>query len=128
MASAHAYGKSVMARWSRIREFAKHARQCRRTFYAAAIIALLYNFLGCLDIVSTIAGLQAQAGEEANPFVKLLMDNIAHGWILAKLALQFFVTIMILWFPHRLVLSIFSITLIIMSFVVWNNFQLAGIV
>lgn len=115
-------------RWSRIHKFAETARSHRKQFIASAIIVVLYNLLGCLDIVSTVAGLQSQMGEEANPFVRLLMDNLANGWILAKLVLQLAVSVMILWFPHRLVLWIFSFTLIIMGFVVWNNFALAGMV
>ncbi len=116
-----------LARWSRINQFARDARNDRSLFLASAAIAILYNFLGALDIVSTVAGLQAQLGVEANPFIRLMMENFKNGWIPAKLSLQLFVTVMILWFPHRLVLGIFSVSLFLTGFVVWNNLSIAGL-
>ncbi len=115
------------ARWSRIAEFAKVARSQRSLFIASAIIAVVYNVLGALDIVSTVAGLQAQMGAEANPFIRLLMENLTSGWIPAKLILQLLVTAMILWFPHRLVLAIFSVSMLMTALVVWNNLNIAGL-
>ena len=118
----------VFARWSRIRDYARAARAKRGLFLASAIIAVVYNILGGLDIVSTVAGLQTQMGVEANPFIRLLMDNFANGWIPLKLLLQLLVTVMILWFPHRLVLAIFSVSMVMTGWVVWNNLQIAGII
>ncbi len=126
-AAPHAPKSNTMRRrWSRIREFAKAARADRQLFLASAVLAVVYNLVGALDIISTVAGLQAQLGEEANPFVRLLMDNLANGWILAKLGLQLLVTVMILWFPHRLVLMIFTVPVAVTAMVVWNNLQIAG--
>ncbi len=118
--------QGVRARWSKIATHAKLARQKRELFWISAIMAVLYNVMGGLDIVSTVAGLQAQLGEEANPFIRLLMDNFSNGWIPAKLILQLLVTAMILWFPHRLVLAIFSMSMMMTGWVVWNNLQIAG--
>lgn len=115
------------ARWKRIGEFASHAREDRRLFLMSAAVAIIYNLLGGLDIISTIAGLRAQLGEEANPFIRLLMEKTQDGWIPAKLALQLFVTWMILWFPHRFVLAIFSIAMVIMAGVIVNNLAIAGV-
>ena len=119
-------GKGFFARWSRIRTYAKQARAKRGLFLVSAVFAVVYNILGALDIISTVAGLQAQLGVEANPFIRLLMDNFANGWIPLKLLLQLVVTAMILWFPHRLVLAIFSLSMLMTGWVVWNNLQIAG--
>lgn len=120
-------GNGFIARWSRISHHARQARDRRGLFLASAIFALTYNILGGLDIVSTVVGLQAKLGAEANPFIRLLMDNFSSGWIPLKLFLQILVTVMILWFPHKLVLGIFSVSMCLTGWVVWNNLQIADI-
>ena len=116
----------LRARWARMNEFARLARADRRLFLVSAIFAVAYNVLGALDIVSTVAGLQGSMGVEANPFIRHLMENLANGWIPAKLVLQLIVTGMILWFPHRFVLAIFSVSMAITAAAVWNNLHIAG--
>ena len=118
---------SIGERWSRISHFAREARADRQLFLISAAVAILYNFLGAVDIVSTVAGLQAQLGEEANPVVRLMMENLNNGWILAKLSLQVLVTLMILWFPHRIVLAIFSVSMFITASAVINNLSINGL-
>lgn len=127
MLSTNATSSSRRARWAKIREFAREARADRALFIASAIYAVVYNLLGGLDILSTVAGLQTQLAVESNPVVRMFMDNFANGWILAKLALQLLVTAMILWFPHRLVLAMFTLPLVMMVVVVHNNLQIAGL-
>nr|GGH93325.1 hypothetical protein GCM10011355_04900 [Aquisalinus luteolus] len=96
-------------------------------FIASAIIAILYNVIGALDVMSTLAGLQMQAGTEANPFLRVLMESLDNGWVLAKLSLQLIASAMILWFPHRLVLGMFSVAVLLTAITVWNNFHVIGV-
>jgi hypothetical protein len=125
---ATAKKSGFIARWSRIGQHAASARSRRGLFKAALIIAVTYNILGVLDIFSTIAGLQAQLGVEKNPIIRLAMDLLQNGWIVLKLSLQFLVTAMILWFPHRFVLVLFSIAMMLTALAVYNNLQIAGFI
>jgi uncharacterized protein DUF5658 len=113
------------ARWARIHVFAENARKIHWQVVLAIAFVVFYNVLGVLDIVSTTIGLRGLA-TEANPFIRSLMDNFSHGWIYTKLGLQAIVTVMILWFPHRLVLGIFALPMAYMGYVVHNNMQIIG--
>ena len=55
------------------------------------------------------------------------MDNFGHGWIGAKLFLQAVITVMVLWFPHRVVLAIFTAAILFNAGIVYRNFQIAGL-
>ena len=118
--------RGIRDRWARIGQFAARARRRKGLFRAALTIAIIYNVLGVLDIISTVVGLQAMLGEEANPIIRLAMDMFNSGWIALKLGLQFLVTAMILWFPHRIVLVIFSVSIVLTALAVINNFHIAG--
>lgn len=120
-------GSGFTARWKRIHIFAKNARTIHWQVALAILFVVFYNVLGVLDIVSTTIGLRGLA-TEANPLVRSLMDNFSHGWIYTKLALQFIVTAMLLWFPHRLVLGIFALPMAFMGYVVVNNLQIVGMI
>ena len=56
-----------------------------------------------------------------------MMENMQGGWGLAKLTLQVLGSIMILWFPHRFVLAIFSVSMLITVAVVINNLAINGV-
>lgn len=127
MTAAATTRKNVWQRWKRIAHHASAARNDRKLFIASAIIAILYNVIGALDVMSTLAGLQMQAGTEANPFLRVLMDSLNNGWVLAKLSLQLIASAMILWFPHRLVLGMFSVAVLLTAYTVWNNFHIIGV-
>jgi hypothetical protein len=53
------------------------------------------------------------------------MDNYGVAWIAAKLFLQIVISGMVLWFPHRFVLIIFTLAVWTNGFVVLNNFRIA---
>lgn len=127
MTAATTTRKNVWQRWKRIAHHARDARNDRSLFIASAIIAILYNVIGALDVMSTLAGLQMQAGTEANPFLRVLMESLDNGWVMAKLALQLIASAMILWFPHRLVLGMFSVAVLLTAITVWNNFHVIGV-
>ena len=93
---------------------------------ASIAVVILYNVVGVLDIVSTTAALSAGVGEEANPILRAVMDQAGHGWIAAKLILQLVVSAMVLWFPHRFVLALFTVAVLANAFIVANNFAIAA--
>lgn len=88
---------------------------------------LIYNCIGLLDIYSTWLGVTSGAGEEINPLIRTAMDAFGVGWIGAKLALQAIISIMVLWFPHVIVLGIFIIAVAFNAGVVYQNLVIAGI-
>ena len=92
---------------------------------AAAIgVVIFYNLVGVLDIVSTSLAIGLGVAEEANPVLRSLMDNVGHGWIAAKLLLQSVVSAMVLWFPHRFVLTLFAVAVAANALIVINNFSI----
>ena len=124
MTTSHA---GIWDRWKNIADHARVARADRRLFLASAIIAILYNVIGATDVMTTIAGLQAATATEANPLLRALMDALDNGWVTAKLTLQLGVSAMILWFPHRMVLGMFSAAMLLTAVTVWNNLQVIGV-
>lgn len=118
--------QSVWQRWGRIAHSARKARAHRGLFIASAVIAILYNVIGAVDVMTTIAGIQGQVATESNPFLRLLMNTVNNGWVLTKLGLQLLVSAMILWFPHRMVLGMFTVAMILTGVTVWNNLQIIG--
>ena len=97
----------------------------RRHYAWAAVI--IYNLVGFADIASTVIALDAGAGEEANPFLRLLMENWGDGWVLAKLFLQGVISFMVLWFPHWFVLGFFTAAVTGNALIVYNNFVIGGV-
>ena len=102
------------------------AARRRRGNIAFAITAVVfYNFVGLFDIVSTIAAIESGVAEEANPIMRAIMDNYGSTWIVAKLALQFLISGMVLWFPHRIVLVMFLAAASLNAAIVLNNIRIA---
>lgn len=91
----------------------------------AFAVVMAYNMIGIFDIVSTIAAIEIGAGEEANPLMRVVMDNYGVAWIGAKLFLQVVISAMVLWFPHRFILIIFTLSVWTSGFIVINNFRIA---
>ena len=71
--------------------------------------------------------LESGAGVEANPVLRAMMEHAGDGWILAKLALQGVISVMVLWFPHWIVLGFFTIATTGNAWIVYNNFAIAGV-
>lgn len=94
----------------------------RRAVAIAAVV--IYNVVGVLDIMSTSTAIGAGIAEEANPVLAQMMESLGSGWIGAKLFLQAVITVMVLWFPHRLVLGMFIAAIIFNGIVVMNNFRI----
>ncbi len=114
----------------RRRKLSEDAEQARASvFYrrAAWIAVIIYNLVGVADIASTVIALSSGAGVEANPVLRSLMEHAGEGWVVAKLALQGIVSIMVLWFPHRIVLGFFVIATLGNAWVVYNNFLISGV-
>jgi hypothetical protein len=120
---------SIVSPKRRRRLIADASRSRRSAAQRAAAIGAVavYNFVGLLDIFSTMIGLSAGGVEEANPFLRVAMASFGPGWIGAKLFLQAVITVMVLWFPHRIVLAIFIIAVICNAGVVYNNLHVAGV-
>lgn len=90
----------------------------------AWVAVALYNVVALFDIISTVTAIGAGVGEEANPVMRAAMENLGAGWIGAKIALQMMISGMVIWFPHRLVLGIFTAAILFNAFVVLNNFRI----
>lgn len=113
------------ARRSLLASDAAEARAGRRNMAIAFAAVMVYNFVGVFDIVSTIAAIELGVAEEANPLMRAIMDHYGVAWIAAKLFLQIVISGMVLWFPHRLVLIIFTLAVWTNGFIVLNNFRIA---
>ena len=118
-------GTAYAGRWSRIGEAAREARSVPTNRIVALIIVVLYNAAGFADVASTIEPLGLGA-TEANPIVRTAMDHLARYWVAPKLASQALVTAMILWFPHRYVLAVFSAAVLATVVVVASNLRVIG--
>lgn len=94
---------------------------------AAIILVVVYNLVGLADIVSTTMALDTGAGGEANPIIAAAMHAFGFGWVFAKLAVQILISVMVLWYPHWIVLGFFSAAIIGNGFVVASNFHIAGL-
>ena len=111
----------------RLSEDAQSARASKFLTRAAILAVIIYNLVGLADIASTTIAISSGAGEEANPFVRAMMEHAGQGWIFGKLLLQGVITVMVLWFPHWIVLTFFSIATLGNAFIVYNNFVIAGV-
>lgn len=116
MDAATAYGR----RWSNVGEAAARARAVPANRVTALLIVMLYNVAGFADVWTTVQALGLGASE-ANPVVRSFMDLLANYWVVPKLASQLLVSAMILWFPHRFVLAIFTLAVAATCATVWSN-------
>jgi len=110
---------------ARLVEDARAARAGYGNFAVAVVAVIIYNFVGLFDIISTIVAIDMGVAREANPLMRHVMDQHGAAWIATKLALQFVISGMVLWFPHRIVLTMFIIALTTNAFIVLNNFRIA---
>lgn len=120
---------AATARRAGLRRLAADAAESRLSPAARAFaigVVVVYNIIGVLDIVSTIAAISVGAGEESNPVVRAMMEHLGPGWIAGKLLVQALISVMVLWFPHRLVLTIFTLAVMFNGLVVLNNFRIAA--
>ncbi|MDZ7629032.1 MAG: DUF5658 family protein [Parvularculaceae bacterium] len=106
-------------------EQAAEARAGFRNSAIALVAVFVYNIVGVLDIVSTIAAIELGRAQEANPLMRAVMDNHGAGWIGAKLFLQLVISGMVLWFPHRIVIAVFTLAITVNGLIVANNFWIA---
>lgn len=113
---------SYVRRWSDVGQAAARARSVPANRLTALLIVLLYNAAGFADVATT-AQAMGMGAHEANPIVRGFMDLLAAYWVVPKLGSQLLVTAMILWFPHRFVLAVFSLAVAATCAVVWNNVQ-----
>ena len=111
----------------RLIDEASRSRRNKIAGLVAIAAVVVYNFVGLADIVSTILGVHSGAGEEVNPVLRAAMANMGPGWVAAKLALQGVISFMVLWFPHRVVLAIFVVAIMVNAWVVYNNFVVVGV-
>ena len=118
MEAATAYAR----RWSTIGTTAERARSVPANRVTAILIVLLYNAAGFADVATTVQALGLGASE-ANPVVRTFMEQLNAYWVVPKLASQILVSAMILWFPHRYVLAVFTLAVGATCAVVWNNLQ-----
>lgn len=104
---------------------AAEARAIRLNVVIALAAVAVYNIVGVLDIVSTIAAIELGRAQEANPLMRAIMDHHGAGWIAAKLFLQLVISGMVLWFPHRIVIAAFTLAVTTNGLIVANNFLIA---
>jgi len=109
--------------------FAEKERRKRSHRIAALVLILGYNIAGFADILSTDLALMS-GGHEANPLLRAAMDGFAweRAWVAVKLAAQLTGSVMIAWFPHRLVLSMLGFVIVLYAATVWGNLSVAGLV
>ena len=112
----------------RLARDAAHSRASWARRWVAAIVVIIYNFVGAADIYSTVYAIDIGAGTEANPVVRAMMEHAGDGWVLGKLALQAIISFMVLWFPHWIVIGFFSLAIIGNAFVVHSNLTIAGLI
>ncbi|WP_411818839.1 DUF5658 family protein [Hyphococcus sp. DH-69] len=120
----------VLASSKRRQQMTEEAKQSRASalhWNLAWLFVVIYNLVGIADIFSTELALQMGAGEEANPIVRGMMEQVGDGWIVAKLLLQAVISFMVLWFPHWIVLSFFAVATFGNAIIVANNFAIAGV-
>ena len=119
---------SILSR-KRRKKLADDASRSRANKIAVKIAwgaVIFYNCVGLLDIASTHIAVTNGAGEEANPVMRIAMANLGPGWVGAKLMLQMLISVMVLWFPHRIVLAIFILAVSFNAWIVYQNFAIAG--
>lgn len=110
-------------------KLAEIARQNGLNRILAVILVVFYNIVGFTDILSTEYAIKSGAAVEANPLMRSAMESFswAEGWVLLKLALQFTVTAMVLWFPNRTVMGLFATVATLNALIVINNLSIANI-
>lgn len=112
----------------RLARDAAHSRASWARRWVAAVVVIIYNFVGVADIYSTFYAINIGAGTEANPVVRAMMEHAGDGWVLGKLALQAIISFMVLWFPHWIVIGFFSLAIMGNAFVVHSNLTIAGLI
>ena len=120
-----------LASAKRRKKLAEDAQSSRSSIWrrrAAWLIVIIYNVVGITDIISTNIAIGSGAGIEANPMLRFAMEQAGDGWMVAKLALQGVISFMVLWFPHWIVISIFTIATAGNALIVYNNFAIAGVI
>ena len=68
-------------RRARLIEDADRARTSDLARMIAITVVVIYNLVGFLDIISTNLAIGLGKGEEANPFLRAMMDQFGAGWI-----------------------------------------------
>ena len=116
---------AYLERWTRIGEQAARARAVPMNRLIALVIVVFYNAVGLADVASTVQAINLGA-VEVNPMMRSVMEAIHHYWIAPKLAGHLLVSAMILWFPHRFVLAIFSLAVAATGAAVVNNLLVAA--
>ncbi|MEM9707098.1 MAG: DUF5658 family protein [Pseudomonadota bacterium] len=111
-------------RRQKLSQDALRSREEPTAFYFALGLIVFYNLVGLTDIASTVTAIKTGVGEEANPVMRAAMAAFGPGWIGAKLMLQTLVSVMVLWFPHRMVLGIFLVAASWNAAVVANNIRI----
>jgi hypothetical protein len=107
---------------------ASRSRADRKSLAFAVAIVAVYNVVGVADILSTTHAIALGAGEEANPVLRAAMEHFGPAWVAAKLFLQAVISFMVVWFPHRIVLAIFTAAVAFNAAVVWSNLQIGGLI
>ena len=119
-----------LASAKRRKKLAEDAERSRASVWrrrAAWLVVIVYNIVGVADIISTNIAIGSGAGTEANPVLRLAMEHAGDGWIFAKLALQGVISFMVLWFPHWIVISFFTLATIGNALIVYNNLAIASV-
>jgi uncharacterized protein DUF5658 len=127
-------GREILV-WSlasakRRKKLAEDAERSRASVFrrrAAWFVVIVYNLVAIADIVSTNIAVGSGAGFEANPIMRLAMDQAGSGWVFAKLALQGVISFMVLWFPHWIVIGFFTLATVGNALIVHNNLVIAGV-
>lgn len=114
-------------RRQKLADDARRSRASKARRVTAWVAVIIYNLVGFADIVSTMTALEVGAGYEANPFLRTIMEHAGDGWVIAKLFLQGVISFMVLWFPHWIVLAFFTVATAGNAWIVYNNFQIAGV-
>ncbi len=113
----------------RRRRIVEDAAKSRASIISAKFawaVVIIYNLVGLIDIYSTVLAIETGAGYEANPVVRAAMEAMGDGWIAAKLMLQGVISVMVLWFPHWIVLSFFTVATAGNMWIVYNNLLIGG--
>lgn len=111
----------------RLADQASESRESTAARRAAWGAVIVYNLVGLVDIWSTSLAIGLGVAEEANPVMRAAMDHFGPGWIAAKLFLQAVISVMVLWFPHRIVLTMFMLAVAFNAGIVWSNLRIAGL-
>lgn len=107
------------------------AGMARRSGIAVMIAwmsVIIYNIVGVGDIISTSLAIELGRGQEANPIIRTAMEQTGSGWITFKLIMQGVISYMVLWFPHWIVLTMFTFATTMNALVVYNNFIIGGFI